>query len=386
MTEQVRVLLVIDSLGVGGAEALLPTFLRHIDRRRFDVRVLTLSIVGTNHIQADVRDSCGSLTQWPGRRLRNLGRIRELANAIEAQDADLVHTHLLYSNVQASIAARLTGRPVVATLHNVHQHNPRFKRMVEARALRATRARALAVSHEVSRSYRGPLRLSAHQLTVVPNAIDLNRFASLSSEAIQRTRRDALAGAAGPLLVGVGRVVPQKGFAILARAAATVHERYPQARFVIAGRAADGWQAVEHEINRCGMAGVFRLLGQRDDVPQLLAAADVYVSPSLSEGAPVTLLEAMAAGTPVVATRVGGVPEIINDGENGLLVPAGDDGALARALARLLDDHALAGRLADRGRETVRSYGADVWAARIEQEYLRALAHRGRAPIGQAAR
>jgi glycosyltransferase involved in cell wall biosynthesis len=373
MTDRIRVLIVIDSLRVGGAEALLPTFLKSVDATHFDVAVLALSTAAPNHIQDAIVGAAGSVTQWPARRLRDLRRIREIKQAIEEHDADIVHTHLLYSNVQAALAARSASRPIVTTLHNVHGHNHVLKRTLEVGVLRLTGARALAVSEGVRRSYCGPFGLTERQTTVVPNAIDLSRFARLMPDDVQRTRLEALDGAAGPLLVGVGRVVTQKGFAVLVRAAAEVHERHPGLRVAIAGREADGAKEVREEIERLGLNAVVRLLGQRGDIAELLAGADAYVSPSLSEGAPVTHLEAMAAGAPVVATGVGGVPEIISDGENGLLVPAGQHEPLADALIRLLGDDELARRLADRGRETVREFGADTWARRIEGEYLNVL-------------
>lgn len=386
MTDSIRVLVVIDSLGVGGAQALLPTFLRHVDRSRFDIRILALDATPANHIQTDVREAGVELIQWQGRRLFSVGRIREIARAIEERDVDIVHSHLLYSNVQASIAAKLTGRPVVATLHNVHRLNAFRKRTVEAGVLRLTRTRSIAVSDGVRRSYCGPLRLTEDQTTVVPNAIDLTRVSRITPEARQRARLDALDGAKGPLIVAVGRIVPQKGFTVLARAATMLHERFPDARIAIAGRAADGLPRLAGEIRQRGLSDVVRLLGQRGDVIELLAAADVFVSPSLSEGAPVTHLEAMAAGAPVVATSVGGVPEIIRHEDNGLLVPAGEAEPLARALIRLLSDPEDARRLAARGLETVHEFGADTWARRIEYEYLRALRARPRTSMARVAR
>lgn len=386
MIDRIRVLVVIDSLRVGGAEALVPTFLRHVDQTRFDVRVLALNSVARNHIQEEISGLCGSLTQWQGRRLLNLARARAIAREIEAHDADLVHSHLLYSNVQAALAARLARRPIVATLHNVHQHNPFLKRKLEAGVLRLASARAVAVSDGVRRSYQVPFGLTERQTTVIPNAIDLSRFADLTPDAIAQTRHDALCGASGPLVVAVGRIVTQKGFAVLVRATAVLHERLPGVRVAIAGREADGQHEVRREIDRLGLSGVVRLLGQRRDVVELLAAADVFVSPSLSEGAPLTHLEAMAAGAPVVATRVGGVPEIIRDGENGLLVPPGQDQPLAEALLRVLEDRTFASRLRDRAHVTVRDYGADTWARRIEREYLQVLASRDRLTVRQVAR
>src|SRR5688572_6825482 len=103
MADRIRVLTVIDSLKVGGAEALLPTFLQHVDDTRFDVRVLALSTVDVNHIQVQIASASSSLTQLPAKGLRDPGRVREIWQAIKDHDADIVHTHLLYSNVQAAI-------------------------------------------------------------------------------------------------------------------------------------------------------------------------------------------------------------------------------------------------------------------------------------------
>ncbi len=386
MADRIRVLTVIDSLKVGGAEALLPTFLQHVDDTRFDVRVLALSTVDVNHIQEQIASASSSLTQLPAKGLRDPGRVREIWQAIKDHDADIVHTHLLYSNVQASIAAWIAKRPIVTTLHNVHGHNRLLKRTVEVGVLRMTSARALAVSNGVRDSYCGRFGLTDGQTTVVPNAVDLSRFARLSPEDVRQTRLDALDGAPGPLIVAVGRVVTQKGFAVLVRAAAAIRERNPGLRVAIAGREADGAQEVREEMDRLGLSGVVRLLGQRGDIAQLLAGADVYVSASLSEGAPVTHLEAMAAGAPVVATRVGGVPEIICDGQNGLLVPAGQHEPLANAVIRLLGDDNLSRTLADRGRQTVQEFGADTWARRIEREYVNLLSHRERLVVRESAR
>jgi glycosyltransferase involved in cell wall biosynthesis len=377
VTDRIIVLTVIDSLGVGGAQALLPTFLRHVDRERFDIRILALSPAPANHIQAAIVAEGAPLAQWRGDGLLKVRSIRALAEEIRRQHVDIVHSHLLYSNVQAGIAARMTNRPLVATLHNVQQYSPYLKRAIEAGVLRATHARALAVSDGVRRSFRGTPGLTERQMAVIPNAIELERFADLGPDSVAHARNEALAGAPGPLIVGVGRITPQKGFAILAEAAATVRMRAPGARFAIAGRDADGSAELAAAIQRHGVSDVVHLMGQRSDVAQLLAAADIYVSPSLTEGAPVTHLEAMAAGAPVVATGVGGVPEIIRDGENGLLVPAGQPAPLADALLRLLGDPGLARRLADAGLASVQDFGAASWVRRIEREYLRVLGRTG---------
>jgi glycosyltransferase involved in cell wall biosynthesis len=377
MTDRIRVLTVIDSLGVGGAESLLPTFVRHVDHERFDVRVLALRTAPPNHVQEQVRAFATSLEQWPATRLFDRSRVRQLAAKLHADAIDVVHSHLLYSNIQAARAGRIAGIPTIASLHSQYPSRHRMrslpKRTVEIAILRSHRTRAIAVGERVREAYGGPFGLSGEQVVVIPNAVDLDRFLNQPRDAAQATRAAVLADAPGPLVVAVGRMAPPKGFPDLVKAARIVHQTLPGVRFAIAGRAGSDAENVHAEITRQGMEDVVSLLGQRDDVPLLLAGADLYVMSSLWEGAPVALLEAMAAGAPVVATRVGDVPDVITDGVNGLLADAGDPAGLAAAIVRALRDPAAARSRAERGLETVRGYDAVTWVRRIEAEYERAV-------------
>jgi glycosyltransferase involved in cell wall biosynthesis len=171
---------------------------------------------------------------------------------------------------------------------------------------------------------------------VIPNAVDV--------DAIPQARRDG----DPPLVVAVGRLAEPKDALTLVRALAAVPGRAFGALLV--GDGPDR-PAVEAEVRRLGLRDVLTLTGTRDDVPALLAQADVFALSSRSEGAPLSILEAMAAGLPVVASRVGGVPELVVDGETGLLVPPGDPAALAAALGRLVADAGLRDRLGAAGRQ-----------------------------------
>jgi glycosyltransferase involved in cell wall biosynthesis len=166
----------------------------------------------------------------------------------------------------------------------------------------------------------------------------------------------------GPVtLLSVGRLRAPKGFVTLVRATAGL-----EARLRIAGDGPDR-PALEAEIDRLGLSDHVELLGTRDDVPELLASSDVFVLSSDSEGLPMSVLEAMAAGLPVIASAVGGVPEAVRDGETGALVPPRDSAALARALRRLVADPALRERLGDAGRRRVEE---EFSLARFEREHL----------------
>jgi glycosyltransferase involved in cell wall biosynthesis len=178
-----------------------------------------------------------------------------------------------------------------------------------------------------------------------------------------------------PRLVTVGRLAPPKDAVTFVRALSALRGRPIEAVFV--GDGPDR-RAVEEEVRRLGLESVVELLGERDDVPELLARADVFVLSSHSEGLPISILEAMATGLPVVASNVGGVAEVVVDGGTGLLVPPGDAQSLATAIERLLEDPALCRRFGEAGRIRVAEHfdQAAVQQAHLDL-YRRVLARRG---------
>jgi glycosyltransferase involved in cell wall biosynthesis len=174
----------------------------------------------------------------------------------------------------------------------------------------------------------------ARKVSTIPNGVDLTRFGPASQAAARR----ALGLPGESTVVGtVGRLDPVKDQAALVRAFATLMGAYPEALLVLAG---DGpcREELARLVAELGAGGRVRLLGECRDVPQVLAAMDLFVLPSLAEGMSNTILEAMAVGLPVVATRVGGNRELVDEGETGRLVPPGDPRALADAVAGYLDD------------------------------------------------
>ena len=236
---------------------------------------------------------------------------------------------------QALVAARLAHIPRLLVTH----HTPELPRRDNpaGRAWRclgwATRPEVIYTS-EADRDRDG--RRPSH---VVPLGIDLDRFAN-GHPAFPKD---------GPLVGNVARLAPQKDHETLLEAARLVRDRRPDVRFAIVG---DGELREELERRAEGLPVLFT--GARDDVPELLASFDVFAFPSLFEGLCLAVIEAQAAGVPVVATPAGGIRETVVDGETGLLVPTRDPGALAGGILRLLDDRELAERLATEARRRVR--------------------------------
>ncbi|HUP32896.1 MAG TPA: glycosyltransferase family 4 protein [Gaiellaceae bacterium] len=297
--------------------------------------------------------------------LRSLVRLRAV---LRAERADVLHTHVHFSlNVLGRVAGRLAGARVIAHVHaeNVF-HSGGIARRAQAGLDGATArlcARIIAVSEATAASLvrRG---YPAARVVVVHNGIDVPRPAE--------PRRPAGAPDGVPLLLHVGRLDSGKGQRELIEALARLERG--DAVAVLAGKEIEAGGAYERELEqRAAELGVRERVvfaGYRDDVPALLAAADVFVLPSRVEGLPLTVLEAMAAARPVVATRVGGTPEAVVDGETGLLVPPGDVGALVRALDGLLSEPERARRLGQSGRSRVEErFSAEAMSERVLATY-----------------
>ena len=290
----------------------------------------------------------------------SLPGVLRLRRAIRAERPAVFHAHLSWplSCKHGILAAGLLPGPAIvatAQLYTVPGN------ALQARLRLSPVRRIIAVSREVQSRYR-ELGIPAAKLTVVSNGIRLPATVPLRDASL---RAELLRGRPDFLVLTPARLHEQKGHAFLLAAACLV----PDVTFVLAG---DGplRGELERRARELGVAGRCVFLGQRDDVPALLAAADLFLLPSLYEGLPVSVLEAMAAGCPIVATAIGGTDEAVSDGETGLLVPPGDPAALAAAIRRLRADPGLASRLARAGRERVgREFSSAATAERVMRVY-----------------
>jgi glycosyltransferase involved in cell wall biosynthesis len=293
----------------------------------------------------------------------------EIARSIQEHGVDLVQAHqytpFFYGSLGRILARRRCG--VLFTEHGRHQPDfRRPKRVVANRFLLRRHDRVVAVGSAVRDALNENEGIPAGRIEVIYNGIPLERFEAALAHR-DRTRAELGIRHDDTAIILVARLDYLKDHATALRAMKRVVTKRPDARLFLVGEGPER-QAIEAQVSALGLAGSVHLLGQRNDAPALVAAADVALLTSTSEGIPLTLIEAMAAGRPVVATDVGGVSEVVIDGETGYLSPARDDGALA---ARILDLASSPDLRRERGRAGLERARALFSEARMHAGYVR---------------
>ncbi len=303
--------------------------------------------------------------------------VRRLADVFRRHAVTLAHSHEFAMTVWTGWAARRVGAAHVATMHGSRYYAGRLRRRLALRASLALGGRLVAVSRQLAGHLSRDLWIRPDRVVTIANGI------AWSPAPPAPLRRLLGAGPTDPLILAVGNLYPVKGHAHLVAALARLAARHPAAHVVIAGRGELG-EALRALARRLGLEHRVHLLGFRSDVPALLAAADVFVLPSLSEGLPLSLLEAMSAGRPVVASDTGDVRTVLEGGRLGVLVEPGNAEQLAAALDRLLSRPAEAARMGAAAAAAAAAYHVSQMAAAYAEVYGAAL--RDRRHSGVASR
>lgn len=293
--------------------------------------------------------------------------VRQARKMVVSERIDVMHANEFAMNTYCALVSAITNVPCIATVHGKNYSSDRWHRRAAYRVV-ARRAKLIAVSDDIKDFLATKVGIPASRITTITNGIDVHRYSSAQSS--RAVLRNELGLAADQPVIGcVGRLESVKGHTYLIRAARAVCQRHLRAMFVLAGQG-QLREALEREVSELGLSQNVSFLGYRDDVSSVLAALDIFVLPSLSEGLPLSLLEAMAAGTPVVASNVGGIPEVISDGYSGLLADSGDAASIAGKLLALLDNPALGKTLAKNARAVVLDrFGIDAMVCAYEELY-----------------
>lgn len=372
---RVHVLTLVDHLvTTGGAERLALDIATRLSPARFRStmcasRRMSVAFAEVERQALELVDLAGIdfLALKRGRR-HELWAWRRLAAYIRQEHVDVIHAHMFGSSVWGTLIGRLTHVPVIIA----HEHGSAFtgeplRRLLDRELIGRLSDAFIAVSHEDRRMMIEIERIPAERIRVIANGIEAR------APTTGRDLRAELGVGRAPLVGAVGALRSEKAYDLLIRAAAQLRSRHPDLRVLIAG---DGPEkaALTALVHDLGLDDVVMLLGRRLDVPDLLATLDVAVNCSYREGSPLAVMEFMEAALPIVATQVGGVPDLIDDGVHGLLVEPGNPKALAEAIEATLGDRVRASTLGEHARERRRrEFDLDVMVHNIEDLYIELL-------------
>ncbi|MBK8276993.1 MAG: glycosyltransferase [Nitrospira sp.] len=358
------VLHTIETSGPGGAEKLLLSLIDQLDRSEFQSKACLIKS-GWLREQLEAR-GCETFIV-PSRHTFDLALLLRFRQEILERGVDIIHAHEFAMNTYGSLASVLTGVPCVATQHGKNYFWKKWRRRMAYKFV-ARQSALVAVSDNVRSFVSGNVGLSPDRIRMIYNGIDPR--AHQPDDAVRLRIRAELSLSPSTLVIGtVGNLYPIKGQSFLIRAMPTIVRSCPTAVLLVAGRG-ELREALQAEADALGVSAHVRFLGYRDDVPTLLQGFDVFVLPSLSEGLPFSALEAMATGKPVVATRVGGTPEVIVDGTTGYLVPPEDSHELAEKILALLCDTSRARLFGQEGiRRVEKAFSLCVMVGQYQQLY-----------------
>jgi glycosyltransferase involved in cell wall biosynthesis len=351
LPERIRVLAFVTVFEVGGTERQLVALTKGLDRSRFDIRVACFRPSGP--FLAEIEAQGISVVSYPIRNLHGLNTIREqfrLARDLRRDRTEILHAFNFYPNMFAIPAARLAGVPVIiATLRDMGDLWTPMQRRAQRWVCRL--AHRVVANAEAVREQAVSEGYDPGKVSVIRNGLDLSLLSTTPNHV---AHRDALGVPPHVPVVAVFSRLNHnvKGISWYLDAAARVMTLHQDVQFLVVG---DGplRSSLEEQAARLGLGERIRFTGYRSDIAETMTSVSISVIPSESEGLSNVLLESMRAELPVIATRVGGTPEVIEDGQSGLLVPPRDAESLARAIISLLEDPARASMLARAGRRRV---------------------------------
>jgi glycosyltransferase involved in cell wall biosynthesis/predicted ATP-grasp superfamily ATP-dependent carboligase len=362
-TKVKTILHLIECSGPGGAETILMNLVKSLDQKKYRSVICLLE---DGWLNARLRERGFDTVIIPQRKGLHPGWIYKCIELIRQRKISLLHAHEFTLNTYGSIVSKLTGVPIITTVHGKNYYWEKWRRRVACR-FAARQSKMVAVSEDTKNFLMSRVGVKKEHLTTIHNGIDINTY-SCAPEA-KEARNGARGGKCGPVIGTVGNLYPVKGQTYLLKALPMVIKSFPNVTCMIAGRGELLGQ-LKAEAAELGLDGKVKFLGFRDDIPELLQELDIFVLPSLSEGLPLSALEAMAAGKPVVATDVGGTHEAVIDRHTGLLVPPEDPQALSEGILCLLRQPELAKIFGDAGRKRVEQiFSLETMIKRYEELY-----------------
>lgn len=372
LDKKINVLWLVDHLGYGGVMHGAGTYYLNtiplFDKSKFNVSLCALR--GRDHLTGHFEDQ--------GIKIRHLGRgkldpvtIFDLVKLVKEEKISLIHAHGYGSANFGRLAGVITGAPVIIHSHD-HDHSYNWYQSLSDRLLSGSTSKAIAVSESVKESCVNTRKIPPNKVVVMHNGIRLERFRISEPDQIDTERKRLDIYSDFKIVGTVTRLREEKGNEYLLAAAPYVLKEFPRTVFLLVG---DGplREELENYSRELGIDKHVIFAGFREDIVVVMSLFDINVLASLTEGSPGALLEAMAMGKPIVATNVGGIKEILKDGETGLLVPSKNPEALSEKIMYLLRNKDRAKTLGERAKEESGKYDINLYVRRLEEQYCELL-------------
>lgn len=364
---KIKVLHAIGGGEIGGAEELVLTLMKLLDREKYEPHLLCLCPGPFAELAREQGFSSETIAM---RHRLDISAVAPVREYMRCNNIDIVHTHGVRANLVVRLAARKEGLPVVTTVHSIlrYDYDSAFK-AVFARFLTVitnkNTDKFIAISGAVEKDIKR-MGVLPEKIEVIHNGLDIAKF-SQPREA-REVKRELGLHPDKPVVTVVARLHPVKGHEYFLHAARKVLDTGLEAQFLIIGEGISR-KKLKKLIEKLKLDGAVRMPGYYSPIEDIYGVSDVVCVPSVMEGLGMVVLEAMYFGVPVVASNTGGIPEIIEDRVDGLLVPPRNSQSLAYAIMRVLVDTDLAGQLTRRGREKVRGFTLENMARKVEKIY-----------------
>ena len=365
---KLHVVQVTPTMTVAGMEKVIQTICRTIDRDRFAVSVLCLRERAELANEVEAEGTPVVALQDPWVRADHFA-FAKVADYLRHVRADVVHSHNTQAFLDGTLGAVLARVPTVVHTDHARAYPDKWRYMTAERVASWYAHAVVGCSADATDNVRKYLKVSPRKLHTIINGIDTRRYRRPAD--LDATRASLGLPPVGRVIGVIARLQEQKGITYLLQAMPAIAAALSDVTLVIAGQGA--FEAdLKAEAEATGIGERIRFVGVRHDIPELLQLFDVLVLPSLWEGLPIVILEAMAAGCPIVSTAVGGIPAALGQGDAGVLVPSLDAGALRDGVLRMLTDAGLRRRLtAAAARRVEAEFSAEAMTRHYERLYLR---------------
>jgi glycosyltransferase involved in cell wall biosynthesis len=343
----------IDGLGSGGAENLTLSILKRFDKTKYHIRVCVIKEKPHSPIKAELEKSGISVDMVRMPSLRSPSNLPKLLRYLRLHRPQLIHAQLQFSTIFGNIAGVLLQIPCISTLHTVGKPTKwaaYLRNQINWFILRNFCTKIIAVSEDTRNFHMNEGKIPETKIITIYNGIDLSIFKPSNKIENAKKREKFNLPADAKIISTVAVLRKPKGIQYMIEAMPAIIESAPNCKYMIVGDGEYGG-ALRELVREKELDRHIVFAGQQKDISTILAISDLFVLPTLTEALPTVLIEAMAAGKAIVASKVGGIPEMIEDGVNGILIPASSPSDLTKACLRLIDDDDLRNRMAEKSLE-----------------------------------